>query len=293
MEIRGDRRQTAPARKHAATGEKEGYYRGFHEGFCEGVEQGLEMAFQEKYRKAVEQACRDELAEYVTLQLMDRFGDLPEYVDDVIYAADSTTLIRLGERIFLAASLDDLVPRPARHRVRATDAAPGRAAPQAAKPRVTTAHAAALMEICGDRRQTAPARKHAGTGDEEGYDKGFDEGFDKGVHEGFEQGLDRIFQEKYRKAVEQARRGALAYLVTVQLQSRFGPLPEYAVRAIVAGDSTALFWLGERIFLAESLDDLFSRPARRLTPATAAGTRPRSRAGSKAETRNRTRNRSR
>jgi hypothetical protein len=126
MEIRGDRLQTAPARKHVATGERKGYYRGFHEGFCEGFEQGLERAFQEKYRKAVEQARCDELADFVTLQLLARFGSLPAYAERAINAADSTALFRLGERIFLAASLDDLLPRPARRRVRATAGAQAR-----------------------------------------------------------------------------------------------------------------------------------------------------------------------
>jgi hypothetical protein len=141
------------------------------------------------------------------------------------------------------------------------------------------------MEIRGDRLQTARARKHVAAGEKQEYDEGFDKGF--------EQGLDRAFQEKYRKAVEQARSDDLAYLVTVQLQSRFGPLPPYAARAIAAADSTALFWLGQRIFLARSLDDLLPRPARSRARATAAGTQPRSRVRGAAEGRNGARSRGR
>jgi hypothetical protein len=122
-----------------------------------------------------------------------------------------------------------------------------------------------LMGIQGYRYQTEHARHH----------------FAAGEKKGLEQGL------------EQGRREALVSVLASQLEQRFGRLPAYASRALAAADVDTLRDLAMRVLTAASLDDLVPRPARRRTPATAAGTRPRSRTGSKAETRNRTRNRSR
>lgn len=118
-----------------------------------------------------------------------------------------------------------------------------------------------LMGIQGYRYQTAHARQHFAAGEK----KGRKEGLEKGHRE----------------------------VLTSQLEQRFGPLPAYASQAIAAADVDVLRSLAMRVLEAASLDDVLPRPARRRSPATAAGTRPRSGAGSKAETRNHARSRGR
>jgi hypothetical protein len=118
-----------------------------------------------------------------------------------------------------------------------------------------------LMEMHGYRYQTAHARKHFAAGEKKGLEKGLEEGREQGHRE----------------------------LLTNQLEQRFGPLPAYASRAIAAADVDTLRGLGTRLLTAASLEDVLPRPARRPSPATAAGTRPRGRAGSKAAGRSRSR----
>jgi hypothetical protein len=122
-----------------------------------------------------------------------------------------------------------------------------------------------LMGIPGYRYQMPQARQQFAAGKKEGREKGRKEGLEQGLRE----------------------------VLTGQLEQRFGPLPAYATRAIAAADVDTLRDLAMRVLAAASLDDLVPRPARRRSRVSAAGTRPRSRAGSKAETPNRTRSRSR
>jgi hypothetical protein len=98
-----------------------------------------------------------------------------------------------------------------------------------------------LMEIQGYRLQTAHARQHFAAGEKKGHKEG------------------------------------QAHMLTALLEQRFGPLPEYAARAIEAADVDALLAMGTRVLDAASLDDVVPRPARRRS-RPAAGTRPRSRA---------------
>jgi hypothetical protein len=130
-----------------------------------------------------------------------------------------------------------------------------------------------LMEIQGYRYQTAHARKQFAAGEKKGIEKGRKEGQKEGL--------------------EQGRREALARMLTIQLEHRFGPLPAYAARTIAAADVDTLRDLGTRVLTAASLDDLLPRPARRRARATAAGTGPRSRAGGTAAGRSRARSRAR
>lgn len=106
MESHGYRLQTAHARKHFAAGEKKGREEGRKEGREEGEREGGRAA----------------LVSMLTTQLEQRFGRLPAYATRAIAAADADTLRDLGTRVLAAASLDDLVPRPAQRRARATAA---------------------------------------------------------------------------------------------------------------------------------------------------------------------------
>lgn len=99
-----------------------------------------------------------------------------------------------------------------------------------------------LMEIQGYRLQTAFARRHFAAGRREGGKE------------------------------------ALAQMLTLQLQQRFGPLSGPAARAIEDADTKTLLAWGTRVLGAESVDEVLVRPARRRTGTarTASGTRPRS-----------------
>lgn len=103
-----------------------------------------------------------------------------------------------------------------------------------------------LMEIQGYRLQTAFARRHFAAGRKEGLEEGGKE--------------------------------ALAQMLTLQLEQRFGPLPGPAARAIEDADTKTLLAWGTRVLGAESVDEVLARPARRRTRTapTASGTRPRS-----------------
>jgi hypothetical protein len=114
MEIQGYRYQTAHARKQFAAGEKKGVEKGRKEGRKEGQKIGLQ--------EGLERGRREELASLLTNQLEQRFGALPAYAVRAIAAADVDTLRDLGTRVLTAASLDELLPRPARRRARATAA---------------------------------------------------------------------------------------------------------------------------------------------------------------------------
>ncbi len=121
----------------------------------------------------------------------------------------------------------------------------------------------------------------------------FDAGEKKGRKEGQKIGLEEGQKIGLQEGREQGRREELTGLLTSLLEQRFGALPAYASRAIAAADVDTLRDLATRVLTAASLDDLVPRPARRRTRATAAGTRPRSRAGGTAAGRNRARSRAR
>lgn len=106
-----------------------------------------------------------------------------------------------------------------------------------------------LMEIQGYRLQTAFARRHFAAGRKEGKKEGLEEG----------------------------GKEALAQMLMLQLQQRFGPLPGPAARAIEDADTKTLLAWGTRVLGAESVDEVLARPARRRTRTarTASGTRPR------------------
>jgi flagellar biosynthesis/type III secretory pathway protein FliH len=216
--------------------------------FAEGKKEGLEQGRKEGHARALEQGRREALVSVLTDQLEYRFGELPAYAVRAIAAADIAALRELGARVLTAASLDDLLPRPARPRARATVAGP---------------RSRKLIEEC--RLQTVHAREQFAAGEEKGRSEGIQEGIERGHWQA----------------------------LTSLLEQRFGPLPVYAIRALAAADIDTLRSLSARVLTARSLDDLVPRPARRRAPATAAGTRPRSRAGTKAETPSRTRSRGR
>ena len=75
---------------------------------------------------------------------------------------------------------------------------------------------------------------------EEGRLKGFEQGLEKGIEKGIEQGI------------EQGTRR----LIFRQLEARFGPLPERAVKALKRMRNGALEALSLRILEADSLDEL-------------------------------------
>ena len=114
MEIHGYRLQTAHARKHFAAGEKKGLEKGRREGHREGQREGLQEGL-EQGRKA--------LASMLTTQLERRFGPLPAYAARTIAEAEVETLTGLGTRVLDAASLEDILPRPAGRGARGAAAA--------------------------------------------------------------------------------------------------------------------------------------------------------------------------
>ncbi|HWN70167.1 MAG TPA: hypothetical protein VNM90_21155 [Haliangium sp.] len=74
--------------------------------WAKGHKKGLE-----KGRKEGQQQV---LARMLTVQLEQRFGPLPGYAAKAIETADVGALIEMGSRVFAAASLKDVVKRPAR-----------------------------------------------------------------------------------------------------------------------------------------------------------------------------------
>jgi flagellar biosynthesis/type III secretory pathway protein FliH len=160
MEIRGYRLQTAHARMHFAAGEKKGFEQGRKEG----------------YARALEQGRREALVSVLTDQLEYRFGQLPAYAARAIAAADIDTLRDLGARVLTAASLDDLLPRPARPRARAT---------------VAGTRSRKLMEEY--RLQTAHARQHFAAGEKKGRREGIQEGLERGHWEAVTSLLEQRF----------------------------------------------------------------------------------------------------
>lgn len=91
-------------------------------------------------------------------------------------------------------------------------------------------------------------------------------------------------EKKGRKdGQKEGRREGLAEVLTMQLESRFGPLPEHAVRALAEAKTVSLRAWARRILAAESLDEVFATRGKRRTqprsgtePRSARGTRPRS-----------------
>lgn len=116
-----------------------------------------------------------------------------------------------------------------------------------------------LMDLQGYRPMSAYFRRQFDAALEQGRKAGRKEGLEEGHKEG--------------------RREGLADLLTMQLEDRFGPLPEHAVRALATARTSSLRAWGKRVLAAESLDDVFApRGKRRTSPrsAPARGTRPRS-----------------
>jgi hypothetical protein len=106
-----------------------------------------------------------------------------------------------------------------------------------------------LMEIQGYRLQTPFARAHFAAGRKKGREEGRQEGREEGRKKGLQEGG----QE------------ALARMLAIQLERRFGPIPRYAARVIEAADVDTLIALGARVLDAASLDEVVARPARRRT----------------------------
>jgi hypothetical protein len=117
-----------------------------------------------------------------------------------------------------------------------------------------------LMNLQGYRPMSPTFRRHFDAGRKEGLQAGHKEG----------------------------RREGLAHLLAMQLEDRFGPLPEHAVQALATARTNSLLAWGRRVLAAESLDDVFATRSKRGTrpgsastrstdPGSAArGTRPRS-----------------
>ena len=142
-----------------------------------------------------------------------------------------------------------------------------------------------LMEIHGYRPQLPRNRKYFDAGEKKGLEKGQKIGREEGQKIGREEGQKIGLQEGLEKGLREA--------LTSLLEQRFGALPAYASRAIAAADVDTLRDLGTRVLTAASVEELLPRPVRRRARATAAGTRPRSRAGGTAAGRNRARSRAR
>ena len=85
--------------------------------------------------------------------------------------------------------------------------------------------------------------------------------FDAGRKEGLKAGQ--------KEGQREGRREGLAHLLAMQLEDRFGPLPEHAVQALATARTNSLLAWGRRVLAAESLDDVFATRSKR-------GTRPRS-----------------
>jgi hypothetical protein len=112
-----------------------------------------------------------------------------------------------------------------------------------------------LMNLQGYRPMSPTFRRH--------FDAGRKEGLKAGQKEGQKEG----------------RREGLAHLLAMQLEDRFGPLPEHAVQALATARTNSLLAWGRRVLAAESLDDVFAPRSKRGTrprSATAGGTPPRS-----------------
>ncbi|HWN68263.1 MAG TPA: hypothetical protein VNM90_11545 [Haliangium sp.] len=101
MEIQGYRPLLPRNRKAFDAGEKKGLEKGRKEGQKEGLEQG-----------------RHALTSLLIRLLEQRFGPLPAYAARAIAAANVETLTEWGARVLDAASLQDILPRPARRRTR-------------------------------------------------------------------------------------------------------------------------------------------------------------------------------
>jgi hypothetical protein len=128
-----------------------------------------------------------------------------------------------------------------------------------------------IDDFHGYRLQTPFARRYWAWG----HKKGRAEGREKGQKEGREKGR--------KEGLREGQQQALARLLAVQLEQRFGPLPKYAAKAIEAADVGALIKMGSRVLDAASVKDVITRPARRTRASgkTAAGSKPRGRASGK------------
>jgi hypothetical protein len=131
-----------------------------------------------------------------------------------------------------------------------------------------------LMEIQGYRLQTPFARAHFAAGRKKGREEGRKEGQQEGREEGRKQGR--------KEGLQEGGQEALARMLAIQLERRFGPIPRYAARVIEAADVDTLIVLGARVLDAASLDEVVPRPvSRRRIRGTAKGTRSRARGTAK------------
>ena len=72
-----------------------------------------------------------------------------------------------------------------------------------------------------------------------------------------EQTIERWFEDATMKGVRQGEQKGFARAVALQLQLRFGPVPEWAQERLGAASEEQLIqWLGS-ILTAKSIDDLF------------------------------------
>ncbi len=146
-----------------------------------------------------------------------------------------------------------------------------------------------LMNLQGYRPMSSTFRRHFDTGRKEGLKAGQKQGRKEGQQQGRKEGL------------KEGRREGLAHLLAMQLEGRFGPLPEHAVQALTTARTNSLLAWGRRVLAAGSLDDVFAtrskrgtRPRSSTTPSTgphsaARGTRPRSAAARSSAPRSRSR----
>lgn len=114
-----------------------------------------------------------------------------------------------------------------------------------------------LMNLQGYRPMSPTFRRHFDAGRKEGLKAGQKEGRKEGQQQGREEG-----QKK-------GHREGLAHLLAMQLEDRFGRLPEHAVQALATARTNSLLAWGRRVLAAGSLDDVFATRSKR-------GTRPRS-----------------
>jgi hypothetical protein len=111
----------------------------------------------------------------------------------------------------------------------------------------------------------------------------YEKGQASGRKEGREEGREKGHKQGLREGQREGQRQALARMLTVQLEQRFGSLPMYAVKAIATADADALIKMGSRVLGAASVKAVVAPPARRpRARGTASGTRSRKRASSKA-----------
>jgi flagellar biosynthesis/type III secretory pathway protein FliH len=85
-----------------AEGLKEGFKEGIEKGIAEGIEQGIEQGLE----KGIEKGRTEGEARLLARLLENKFGALNELTRHRLEAADDEQLLRWGERVLVADSLD-------------------------------------------------------------------------------------------------------------------------------------------------------------------------------------------